>query len=248
MAAPGRAELALTLHAAGAESSSGAGASIDIGARALARAHIDITAVSGTAPTLDVVLETSRDQVIWRAAPVGAFAQATAAGTQTRAFLDLERYVRARWTIGGTGSPSLTFSIVGSALLVYANSRHLDALALRAEAAVQLTPEKRADALEAASDEADAYLDERYELPLVTWPLSLSRHTGAMASLIVMTARGYSYEPGTRDSFKDGHDRALEYLRKVAADGDPGIVDSTPTVFEGAAAVITNARRGWGRR
>lgn len=73
------------------------------------RAQLDVTAVSGTGPTLDVVLEDALDGVNWNV--IGTFAQKTGAGREvinvTAPFSDK---VRARWTIGGT-TPSFTFSV-----------------------------------------------------------------------------------------------------------------------------------------
>jgi len=74
------------------------------------RVQLDVTAVSGTSPTLDVVIEDTLDGVNWNT--VGTFAQKTAVGREviniTTPFADR---VRCRFTIGGT-SPSFTFSVV----------------------------------------------------------------------------------------------------------------------------------------
>ena len=75
------------------------------------RAQLDVTAASGTTPTLNVVLEDSLDNGgTWNT--IGTFAQRTAAGREvinvTTPFTDR---VRARWTVGGT-TPSFTFSVV----------------------------------------------------------------------------------------------------------------------------------------
>lgn len=75
------------------------------------RAQLDVTAASGTTPTLNVVLEDTLDGgVTWNT--IGTFAQRTAAGREvinvTTPFTDR---LRARWTVGGT-TPSFTFSVV----------------------------------------------------------------------------------------------------------------------------------------
>lgn len=74
------------------------------------RAQLDVTAASGTTPTLDVVLEDTLDGTNWNT--IGTFAQKTAAGREviniTAPFSDR---LRARWTVGGT-TPSFTFSVV----------------------------------------------------------------------------------------------------------------------------------------
>lgn len=78
------------------------------------RAQLNATAVSGTAPTLDVVIEDSVDGgATWNT--IGTFAQLGAAGREvidiTSPFGDT---VRVRWTIGGT-APSFTFAVHWSA-------------------------------------------------------------------------------------------------------------------------------------
>lgn len=75
------------------------------------RAQLEVTAASGTSPTLDVIIQDSLDGgVTWNT--VGTFTQATAATRQviniTTPFAPL---LRVSWTIGGT-TPSFTFAIV----------------------------------------------------------------------------------------------------------------------------------------
>jgi|SRR5215211_262927 len=73
------------------------------------RAQLDVTAASGTTPTLNVVLQDSVDGLNWN--DVLTFAAKTAAGREvlnlTTPFADR---LRARWSIAGT-TPSFTFSI-----------------------------------------------------------------------------------------------------------------------------------------
>jgi len=78
---------------------------------------LDVTAQSGTSPTLDVVIE-GKDPVSGKYRTLYAFAQVGAStgtwdqsigkGGQTNRVIP--RTVRARWTLGGT-SPSYTFSV-----------------------------------------------------------------------------------------------------------------------------------------
>lgn len=73
------------------------------------RVQSDVTAASGTVPTLDVLVEDTLDGTNWN--KIGSFAQKAAAG---REVIDVttpfaER-LRVRWTIGGT-TPSFTFSV-----------------------------------------------------------------------------------------------------------------------------------------
>lgn len=73
------------------------------------RVQLNVTAVSGVAPTLDLVIEDTLDGTNWNT--IGTFAQRTAVGREviniTIPFADT---IRVRWTIGGT-SPSFTFDV-----------------------------------------------------------------------------------------------------------------------------------------
>lgn len=103
-----------TLVASAARTTSGNSTAVSgWGSVSRLRAQLDITAASGTTPTLDVVLEDTLDGTNYHT--IGAFTQATAAGRQavnvTTPFTD---QVRVRWTIAGT-TPSFTFSVLAHA-------------------------------------------------------------------------------------------------------------------------------------
>lgn len=74
------------------------------------RAQVNVTAASGTSPTLDVLIQDSLDGTNWNT--IGTFTQKTAAAREvinvTTPFADR---VRVLYTIGGT-TPSFTFSVV----------------------------------------------------------------------------------------------------------------------------------------
>lgn len=72
------------------------------------------TSTPGVPPTLDVTLQTSKDDSIWRT--LGTFAQMSAAGSERKSFPGCDRYVRATWDLNGT-SASFMFSIAGDAKL-----------------------------------------------------------------------------------------------------------------------------------
>lgn len=87
------------------------------------RAELNVTAVSGTGPTLDAVIEDTLDGVNFNT--IGTFSQKTGIGRQVinvypkdnpGAGFDypFANRLRVRWTIGGT-SPSFTFSVAISA-------------------------------------------------------------------------------------------------------------------------------------
>lgn len=86
------------------------GALTGYGAAATLRAQLNVTAASGTTPTLDVLIEDSLDGgVTWNT--VGTFAQKTAVAREvvniTVPFADT---LRVRWTVAGT-TPSFTFAV-----------------------------------------------------------------------------------------------------------------------------------------
>lgn len=75
---------------------------------------LTVTVVSGTTPTLDVTLETTGDGTNYYT--VGAFVQKTAAATaDAKVFGPLGALSRWKWTIGGTATPTFTFSISATA-------------------------------------------------------------------------------------------------------------------------------------
>lgn len=73
------------------------------------RAQLNVTAASGTTPTLDVVVEDSLDGTNWNT--VGTFAQKTVAAREViNVTTPFAGQLRARWTIAGT-TPSFTFDV-----------------------------------------------------------------------------------------------------------------------------------------
>lgn len=92
------------------------GDAIAVGDRFGARLTLDVTAASGTSPTLDVKIQTRKDaDDTWRdlaGTGIPAFTQATAAGSQRKCFSGFDREIRYVATLGGT-TPSFTFSLSG---------------------------------------------------------------------------------------------------------------------------------------
>ena len=76
--------------------------------------YLNVTAQAGTNPTLDVKLQDSPDGSIWFDVPGGAFTQVTAAtGQQTLVpTRGLGNYMRAVATVGGSSTPTFTFSVL----------------------------------------------------------------------------------------------------------------------------------------
>lgn len=93
-----------------AKTTSSATPILPVGDSSLLRAQLEVTAVSGTAPTLDVVLEDTLDGTNWNV--IGTFAQVTTAPVRSviNVSAPFTNRVRARWTIGGT-TPSITFML-----------------------------------------------------------------------------------------------------------------------------------------
>jgi hypothetical protein len=77
------------------------------------RASLDVTAASGTTPSLTAKLQTSFDGTTWR--DVVSFTAATGVTSERKSFPGIDRYVRAAWTVSGT-TPSFTAGITGEAV------------------------------------------------------------------------------------------------------------------------------------
>lgn len=97
-----------TIVPSAAQTASGQSNPIEASEYLEAHALLDVTVVAGTAPTLDVVIETSPDKVSWFTHTT--FTQKTVVGKDFKTLSNLGRFLRVRWTIGGT-TPSFTFSL-----------------------------------------------------------------------------------------------------------------------------------------
>lgn len=72
---------------------------------------LNVTAVSGTLPTMDLAMEWSADGVTWfPGQPADTFTQVTAVVKVCKAFVTKGPHFRIVWTIGGT-TPSFTFTV-----------------------------------------------------------------------------------------------------------------------------------------
>ncbi len=80
------------------------------GASTTLRVQVDVTAASGTAPTLDVVIQDSLDGTTFNT--IGTFAQKTAASREViNITVPFSETLRVSWTVTGT-TPSFTFAVV----------------------------------------------------------------------------------------------------------------------------------------
>lgn len=103
----------LQLKAAGAETSSTNHTAVDLKAvrpGMVLNAQAIVTAVSGTSPTLALVIQESADNSTWRT--IATFVPAlTAAGINETSFRPTQRYIRSSSTIAGTDTPTFTYGV-----------------------------------------------------------------------------------------------------------------------------------------
>lgn len=90
----------------GIRTTSGSSQSVPIDRHIEALVYLDVTAVSGTTPTLDVKVETSPDDTRWFTHT--SFTQITTVSKNSLKLTILGAYVRITYTIAGT-TPSFTF-------------------------------------------------------------------------------------------------------------------------------------------
>lgn len=110
---PGNVEIvgeSVELAPSAARTEAGNGVTIDSREQTTLRLLLDVTAVSGTSPTLTVTIEQSYDGTVWRTH--SSFAEVTSVSNERKTFGGIDRYVRASWTIGGS-DPSVTFVVAG---------------------------------------------------------------------------------------------------------------------------------------
>lgn len=95
-------------------SATGSSGVLEIGDRGTARITVAVSAVAGSSPTLDIALMTC-DTRAGTFRQVGTFTQITGTGSSRKSLGGCDRFIRLDYTIGGTGSPSLTVGIDGEA-------------------------------------------------------------------------------------------------------------------------------------
>ena len=233
-------ETAQALLASAAQVSSGAGASVDLGTRdRLLRQTLAVTVATGTA---DVRLEASADGASWKT--FASFARASAIGSERITAVSPERFVRVAWTLGA--GAAFTFAVSGTRGVCYANLDDLDAHGLPAAALSGISPSKRAEALAAASSDADGKLGVVFDLPLLSWGTDLTKCVCKIAAYELLSTRGFNPD-GADANVRDRHNDAWRWLREVAdlTVVPTGIVDSTADVDDSGVAVSTTLRRGW---
>lgn len=239
--------VAITPHPSATRTAGGTGAAIDLAQRTTADLVVAVSTITAST-TLTVSIETSADGVIWQ--PLGLpFLPATAVQTVKQIFPGADRYIRATWTITGTGSPSVTFSVAGNAVLVYATPDDLGRFGAPGDRFEDVSDEDKDRFLRLATDEADGYVQEKYGLPLLKWGDDLRNMVASIATWMILTkVIGTNPEAGADTSMQDNSNAAYKSLREVAR-GDRslvGIVDSTPEVDDdGGAFIYSDPPRGW---
>lgn len=105
----------VTLFASAARTTTANGTAVALGDLGTLRLLLDVTAASGTTPSMTVTVETSFDGSTNWAAIGTAFTAATGVTSQRKTYPGCDRYVRGVTTISGT-TPSFTFSLTGEAV------------------------------------------------------------------------------------------------------------------------------------
>lgn len=105
----------ITLALSAARTTSGNAGAVPSGPYGTLRLTLDITAVSGTTPSMTVTIETSPDGTTNWTTIGTPFAAQTGVANIRKVVTGADRFVRASYTITGT-TPSFTFSVTGVAL------------------------------------------------------------------------------------------------------------------------------------
>lgn len=107
----------VTVLASGAVTATGQSAGVDVGGAGTLRAQVQVSAATGTSPSLTVTIQTSHDNGAsdaWRTAGA-AYGALTAAGNSPYQCFVVDRYVRVSYAVSGT-TPNITFAVVGEAV------------------------------------------------------------------------------------------------------------------------------------
>jgi hypothetical protein len=247
--------LALTLQALGAVTSSGQSATFDLLnptfaedglKRRLAELMIEVTAVAGTAPKLNVTVQTAPNTSSFQ--DVLAFQEFEAIGYQRLKFATLERYVRISYTIAGT-LPSVTFKVSGDAHVIYADTEDFFRWGLPSAAVPNPTDpvDLVAASLLGASSTANAKIPRAYTLPLQDpYPESLRLHVSKLAAWSFLTQRGFDPDSPADKEVKLAGEEAEEWFDMLGGGVEPDWIDSTPDVYDAGAGVASGPRRYWG--
>jgi phage gp36-like protein len=240
--------LSIELAESAERTAAGSGAAVDLGLvaetspRSAARLDVAVTAFAG--------LERLRLVVEHASAQAGPWLEVDAidvdqTGDYELSVGDTKRWLRLRWELTADGIPATTFAVAGAAHQVYVGPRDLGRYGIRRSVIDdRITKSDQADACITVSDEANGYLGGRYVLPLKAWSEDLKAQCARMAIKYGLDVGGRQVE-GPEDLVEKGFERAVAWLKRLQ-DGKlepPGMVDSTPEVFEGGSVVVSRPRR-----
>jgi phage gp36-like protein len=243
----------LSLHALGSETSSGNGTSTDLEQgtyplRRVAQLKLRVTAASGTDPTLDVKVQTSTDASVWR--DVASFTQASDATEEEKFFGELDAYVRVVWTIGGTDTPTFTFSVLGVADELYATVSECAQWGLPSDVLDEVGDSVVLGQLMAASQDARSYLLGHFNPPFTSVGPEVRKNVCRVAIEGVLCNNiGIDPNPTAAELVVKQADDARSWFKQVSMGrATASVTDSTPTTYEGSGWAATNnaSRRGWG--
>jgi hypothetical protein len=237
---------AIAPAAAATVTTSGVGASLDLGPATTALLTLTVSDAGGAAPTLDVSLETSEDGLVWTT--LGAFPQVSGPGRWAGRFPGASRYLRARWTLGGA-APSFAFKVLGSSAIVYATPADIDARPSLSAALEQFSPAQKDVALCQASDEGNELIGDTRRQPITSWSDSWRGHIVSMAIYHLMYDRGFDSKDPTDQLIVREYDRGLKWFADVRDEKiqPTGMVDATPADVDGGASIVSRRKRRWDR-
>jgi hypothetical protein len=238
-------ELAITLHAAGAEVSGGTGVDVDLESDAVPlrralRAELNVSAVTGA---LALSLQTSRDAASWVTASDGTY---EAPGASEIWIGECFRYVRVAWNVG----TSATFELTGVAYQTFCSLDQLSSLGGAADILTDaVDTATRLKHLQSASAVALSYLAKAGPTPVLGGGAALAQAVAQLAVVDIITSDTgpHPSEEATELLLAAGR-RATQWLRDVSARRvDPGVIFSDPPTepTTSAGVVYGEARRTW---
>lgn len=239
-------ELPISLLSSTTATGAGSGSSLDLGGvYTTAKLLLAVSAASGTTKSLVVTLETSEDGATW--STVGSFSTVTTAGQVVGIFPGCGRYIRASWTVTGTGTPSFTFSLAGVKRLVYATPTDLAANGLPDGWLADVSVADQEAALEAETGHFDGYFAGRWLLPLSAWGDDVRAKCAEGSAYRIMRRLGLDPDKPANALLVKSRDDVDAWLRRVSQREitPQGIVDASPLVEEGSVYVISDPPLGW---
>jgi len=246
------ASLPITRRALSAAASSSAGDAVDIEyltptstrvPRSAAEIKVELTDLVGDT-ALSVSIETSSDGSVWTLAKRIDVVDVSTVETVVAG--RLRRFVRASWALSGS-APSATFSVGGEAHQLFCEPEHITSDAVPEHALSTVGDEKRIRACLVGSTEVEGYLASAYTTPILGWGADLTEKTALIAAAKRFNHRGRDPEGPDKGVF-DAAAEAVAWCNRIARGRlkPPGIIDSTPAVFERSGSVVVrNPSRGW---